>query len=530
MNKPVRRLLCNALVLGLAMLPLSSAFAETLDWLLVKGRVIDGSGGPEQSVAVGSIDGRLRLFGADQDLPDARRIIDASGLVVSPGFVDPHTHARADLLSDDKNHVLNYLTQGVTTLAIGNDGDGTPNIDLRFERLAVNGTGTHVVQFVGHGALRRAVMGNENREATESELEAMEALLESAFAQGAVGLSLGLFYTPGNYAPTSEVVQLCRIAAAWNRICEAHIRSESSRGLGVFAAIEEMIEIGRLSGAAIHIAHIKVLGRDVWGSSARVIELIERAQKDSIKITADQYPWVASSTQLKNAILSAEWLAGSRSQWRTRLLEAKNTEAVLADLEQGIARRGGGQMLMLVATDNPQIEGLRLSEVAQQWDMTEAQAALKLLQESPPRVVSFNMSETDISNFMRRSWVATSSDGTDGHPRKYASFPRKYSRYVREQGLLSLPQFVQRSTALPAQILGLPDRGMLKDGLVSDVLVFDPEEYRDAATFHTWDTLTPGVRWLFLAGEPVIEAGRYRGVLAGQNLALPSVSATVEPQ
>jgi N-acyl-D-amino-acid deacylase len=330
MNKRVRRLLCNALVLGLAMLPLSSAFAETLDWLLVKGRVIDGSGGPEQNVAVGSIDGRLRLFGADQDLPEARRIIDASGLVVSPGFVDPHTHARADLLSDDKNHVLNYLTQGVTTLAIGNDGDGTPNIDLRFERLAVNGTGTHVVQFVGHGALRRAVMGNENREATESELEAMEALLESAFAQGAVGLSLGLFYTPGNYAPTSEVVQLCRIAAAWNRICEAHIRSESSRGLGVLAAIEEMIEIGRLSGAAMHIAHIKVLGRDVWGSSARVIELIERAQKDGIKITADQYPWVASSTQLKNAILSAEWLAGSRSQWRTRLLDAKNTEAVLA--------------------------------------------------------------------------------------------------------------------------------------------------------------------------------------------------------
>jgi N-acyl-D-aspartate/D-glutamate deacylase len=212
------------------------------------------------------------------------------------------------------------------------------------------------------------------------------------------------------------------------------------------------------------------------------------------------------------------------------LLDAKNTEAVLADLEQGIARRGGGQMLMLVATDNPQIEGLRLSEVAQQWDATEAQAALRLLQESPPRVVSFNMSETDISNFMSRPWVATSSDGTDGHPRKYASFPRKYNRYVREQGLLSLPQFVQRSAALPAQILGLRDRGMLKDGMASDVLVFDPEEYRDAATFHAWNTLTPGVRWLFLAGKPVIEKGGYNGALAGQNLALPSVSATVEEQ
>ncbi|WP_438984906.1 N-acyl-D-amino-acid deacylase family protein [Aequoribacter sp.] len=530
MNKRVRRLFFNALALGLTTLPLSSAFAETLDWLLVNGRVIDGSGGPEQNVAVASIDGRLRLFGADQDLPEARRIIDASGLVVAPGFVDPHTHARADLLSDDKNHVLNYLTQGVTTLAIGNDGDGTPNIDLRFERLAANRTGTHVIQFVGHGALRRAVMGNENREATESELQAMEAMLASAFAKGAAGLSLGLFYTPGNYAPTSEVAQLCRIAATWNRICEAHIRSESSRGLGVFAAIEEMIEIGRQSGASMHIAHIKVLGRDVWGGSARVIELIESAQKEGIKITADQYPWVASSTQLKNAILSAEWLAGSRSQWRTRLLDAQNTEAVLADLEQGIARRGGGQTLMLVATDNPQIEGLRLSEVAQQWDMTEAQTALKLLQESPPRVVSFNMSESDIANFMSRPWVATSSDGTDGHPRKYASFPRKYNQYVVKQRVLSLPQFVQRSAALPAQILGLSDRGLLADGMVSDVVVFDPDEYRDAATFQAWNTLTPGVQWLFLAGEPVIEAGRYRGARAGQNLALPSVSATVKAQ
>ena len=528
MNKRLWRDLLKIVVIGLTALPSISVSAETLDWLLMNGRVVDGTGGDERGGAVGSIDGQLRLFATDQNLPDAKRVIDVGGLVIAPGFIDPHTHARADLLSNDLNSVLNYLTQGVTTLAIGNDGDGTLNIQQRFSRLAEKGTGTNVVQFVGHGALRRAVVGNENRNATVEELEAMTKLLGEALEQGAAGLSLGLFYTPGNYAPTSEVVRLCQVVAAWGRICEGHIRSESSRGEGVYAAIEEMITIGKESGAAIHIAHIKVLGKDVWGGSARVIELIESAQQEGVKITADQYPWVASSTQLKNAILSAEWLAGSRSAWRTRLLDSRNTDAVLADLEQGIARRGGGQMLMLVATDNPEIEGLRLNEVAQKWDVTEAQAALKLLQEAPPRVVSFNMAEGDIANFMSRPWVVTSSDGTDGHPRKYASFPRKYSQYVREQNILSVPEFVQRSSALSAQILGLNDRGILKDEWVSDVVVFDPENYRDVATFQAWNQLTTGVQWLFVAGEPVIEQSRYTGALAGQNLALPRVSARVE--
>ncbi|MDG0980001.1 MAG: hypothetical protein P8O79_09730 [Halieaceae bacterium] len=503
-------------------------YASSLDWLLINGRVVDGTGASEQALAVGSIDGRLQLYQSDAPLPSAKRVIDVSGLVVAPGFIDPHTHARADLLSDHKNAVVNYLTQGVTTLAIGNDGDGTPEIQQRFERLEQKGTGTNVVQFVGHGSLRRAVIGNEDREATATELDAMERSLHVAFEQGAAGLSLGLFYTPGNYAPTSEIVRLCRVVAEWGRVCEGHIRSESSRGAGVYAAIEEMIAIGEQSGAAMHIAHIKVLGKDVWGGSERVIELIERAQEAGVSITADQYPWIASSTQLKNAILSAEWLAGSRSVWRDRLLDDRNKQAVISDLEQGISRRGGGDRLMLVATGDPGIEGLRLNQVAAKWRVTEAQAALKLLQDAPPRVVSFNMSEPDIANFMKRPWVATSSDGTDGHPRKYASFPRKYHQYVVAQKLLSLPEFVRSSTALAAQILGLSDRGVLKNGFVSDVVVFNPESYRDAANFQNWDQLTSGVDWLFIAGNPVIERGHYEGALHGQNLALPKVSVRVK--
>jgi N-acyl-D-aspartate/D-glutamate deacylase len=348
----------------------------------------------------------------------------------------------------------------------------------------------------------------------------MEASLEQALQEGAAGLSLGLFYAPGSYAPTSEVIRLCRVAARHGKPCEAHIRSESARGAGVLAAIDEMITIGRESGAAIHIGHIKVLGRSVWGQSTEVIARIEAARTEGLSITADQYPWTASSTQLKNAILPAHWLAGARSEWRDRLLDPANKEAVLTDLAVGIERRGGGSALMLVATDNSDYEGRRLNEVAAMMSLSEPEAALRLLQDAPPRVVSFNMDEADIEAFMKQPWVATSSDGTDGHPRKYASFPRKYAYYVQQRKALTLPEFIHRSTLLPAQILGLSDRGSIVNGAIADVIVIDPNRYRDAASYQDWQQLTPGVEWLFIGGEPVISQGRYDGAVIGRNLLL----------
>jgi N-acyl-D-amino-acid deacylase len=494
--------------------------ADRLDWLIENGLLVDGTGAPPREASIGSLKGKLVVFAANESKPVATRVIDAKGYIVAPGFIDLHTHARADLLSTNDNAVLNYLTQGVTTLVIGNDGDGTPHIEERFRALEQNQVGVNVVQFVGHGALRRQHVGNDNRLATEDELRSMEAALERALQEGAAGLSLGLFYVPGSYAPTSEVIRLCRVAARHGKPCEAHIRSESARGAGVLTAIDEMITIGRESGAAIHIGHIKVLGRSVWGQSTEVIARIEAAQAEGLSITADQYPWTASSTQLKNAILPAHWLAGARSEWRDRLLDPANQEAVLADLAVGIERRGGGNALMLVATDNSDYEGRRLNEVAAMMSLSEPETALRLLQEAPPRVVSFNMDEADIEAFMKQPWVATSSDGTDGHPRKYASFPRKYAHYVQQRKALTLPEFVHRSTLLPAQILGLSDRGRIANGAVADVIVIDPKRYRDAASYQDWQQLTPGVEWLFIAGEPVIAKGRYNGALIGRNLLL----------
>jgi N-acyl-D-amino-acid deacylase len=494
--------------------------ADRLDWLIENGLLVDGTGAPPREASIGSLKGKLVVFAANESKPVATRVIDAKGYIVAPGFIDLHTHARADLLSTNDNAVLNYLTQGVTTLVIGNDGDGTPHIEERFRALEQNQVGVNVVQFVGHGALRRQHVGNDNRLATEDELRSMEAALERALQEGAAGLSLGLFYVPGSYAPTSEVIRLCRVAARHGKPCEAHIRSESARGAGVLTAIDEMITIGRESGAAIHIGHIKVLGRSVWGQSTEVIARIEAARTEGLSITADQYPWTASSTQLKNAILPAHWLAGARSEWRDRLLDPANKEAVLTDLAVGIERRGGGSALMLVATDNSDYEGRRLNEVAAMMSLSEPEAALRLLQDAPPRVVSFNMDEADIEAFMKQPWVATSSDGTDGHPRKYASFPRKYAYYVQQRKALTLPEFIHRSTLLPAQILGLSDRGSIVNGAIADVIVIDPNRYRDAASYQDWQQLTPGVEWLFIGGEPVILQGRYDGAVIGRNLLL----------
>jgi N-acyl-D-aspartate/D-glutamate deacylase len=496
----------------------TQVLAEPLDWILTNGLIVDGSGSPARHGSIGATNGRLTLFEQGERLPIARRYIDVGGDVIAPGFIDPHTHGRKDLLSRNNHAMLHYLTQGVTTLVIGNDGDGTPDIGERFAAMAEHGVGVNVAQFVGHGALRRRVIGNVDRGLSEDEMQQLEALLAHALDEGALGLSMGLFYTTGSYAKTDELIRLCKLVAQRGKICEAHVRSESSRGDGVLASMSEMIEIGRASGARMHIAHIKVLGEDVWGQSKAVIHLIDQARREGIEITADQYPWIASSTQLKNAIVSPKWLSGSREEWQARITDPRFSKEVIKDLETGIKRRGGGARLMLVEATDASMNGETLDIVAERMGMTEAEAALTILSTDSPRVVSFNMSEPDVEAFMVQPWVVTSSDGTDGHPRKFASFPRKFAEYVRNREVLSLEQFVRQSSYATAQILGLKDRGVLVDDAVADVVVIDLEEYRANASFQHWNVFSSGIKWLFIQGRPIIEQGIYSGVNEGRFL------------
>jgi N-acyl-D-aspartate/D-glutamate deacylase len=412
--------------------------------------------------------------------------------------------------------MANYLTQGVSTVVIGNDGDGATRIKKRFDTIFEHGAGTNVAQLVGHASLRRRVMDDTGRPAKRGEIEAMKSILAGALEEGAMGLSTGLFYADGSYATTEEVIELAKVAAAAGAIYESHIRAESSRGVGVHRAVDEVIEIARGAGIPAHIAHIKVLGKGVWGESSNIVDKIVAARADGLAITADQYPWVASSTQLKSAVVSKQYQLGGIEALRERLSDSGKRATLLEDIAINIDRRGGPNSLLLVETEDPQWSGLRLDAIAAALKVQPAEAAARLITEGQARVVSFNMTEDDIKTFMKEPWVATSSDGTDGHPRKFGSFPRKYSAYVRDSDTLSLAEFIRASSGLPADILGLRDRGYLATGMIADVLVLDPKRYQENASFAEWDRLSSGVEHLLVNGRFAIKDGVVTQLRLGQ--------------
>jgi N-acyl-D-aspartate/D-glutamate deacylase len=486
-----------------------------LDLLFKDGLIVDGTGAPPYVGDVGIRDGRLMIL-PEGHAAKAEAIIEITGKVIAPGFIDIHTHARADLVSPDSALMANYLTQGVSTVVIGNDGDGATRIKKRFDTIFEHGAGTNVAQLVGHASLRRRVMDDTGRPAKRGEIEAMKSILAGALEEGAMGLSTGLFYADGSYATTEEVIELAKVAAAAGAIYESHIRAESSRGVGVHRAVDEVIEIARGAGIPAHIAHIKVLGKGVWGESSNIVDKIVAARADGLAITADQYPWVASSTQLKSAVVSKQYQLGGIEALRERLSDSGKRATLLEDIAINIDRRGGPNSLLLVETEDPQWSGLRLDAIAAALKVQPAEAAARLITEGQARVVSFNMTEDDIKTFMKEPWVATSSDGTDGHPRKFGSFPRKYSAYVRDSDTLSLAEFIRASSGLPADILGLRDRGYLATGMIADVLVLDPKRYQENASFAEWDRLSSGVEHLLVNGRFAIKDGVVTQLRLGQ--------------
>ena len=372
-----------------------------------------------------------------------------------------------------------------------------------------------MAQLVGHASLRRRVMDDTGRQATADEIESMKSILKTSLDEGAFGLSTGLFYADGSYATTEEVIALAKLAAREGGIYESHIRAESSRGVGVSAAVDEVIRIAQEANIPAHIAHIKVLGKDVWGTAGDIVSKINAARESGLAITADQYPWVASSTQLKSAVVSKRFQVGGIDAIRERLENSKTREELLADMAINIERRGGPESLLLVETTDKRWHGLRLDAISEKLAVSPQAAAAKLISDGKARVVSFNMTEADIETFMVEPWVATSSDGTEGHPRKFGSFPRKYSTYVRDRDTIDLADFVRASAGLPAEILGLEGRGTLTNGSVADILVFDPEIFSETANFEEWNSLSEGVEYLLVNGVFAIDKGVVTNALSG---------------
>ncbi len=499
-----------------------------LDVLIVNGEVYDGSGAKARELTVGVKGGEIAyLEPQDAEHPEAKRIIDAGGLIVAPGFIDPHTHVLGDLMSADEKRRLNarYLTQGVTTVFAGNDGGGSPDIVAAREKLAAGGIGTNAALFVGHGTVRERVMGNKNRAPSPEEMDAMKALIASAMEEGALGLSTGLYYVPGNYATTEEVIELARVAAGHGGVYESHIRDESSYADGLIAAVEETIEIGEKAEIPVHIAHIKALGADVWGKSADVVALVEAARGRGVNVTADQYPWLASSTSLRAALVPQNFRDGAEEEIKARFADQELAADLRAAVTENMRRRGGPDRIFLTGYDGvtkedvwPQWKSRSLSDIAGELDLTPLDAALRIMREGDPRIVSFNMEESDLETFMAQPWVMTGSDGVDGHPRVAASYPKKYADYVKAKPVLSTAEFVRKSAGLVAETFHLEKRGYIKEGYAADIIAFDPAAYAPRATYDEPDLLSEGVIHVLVNGKIVIDGGEVKPAFAGEAL------------
>ena len=483
------------------------------DVLIVNGTVYDGTTNEPRQSNIGIAGDRIVSLTADADAA-ASTIIDASGLIVVPGFIDPHTHAEADIFDTPGNRNVNFLAQGVSTVFIGNDGGVIDDRIGQLETLRTQGIGTNVGWFSGHGTAREAVMGLENRAPNEEELEALRDFVDDDMRAGALGLSTGLFYRPGSYADTEEVIELARVAARYNGVYDSHLRDESSYNIGLLGAVSEAIEVGETAGLPVHIAHLKALGRDVWGQSGDIIGLISAARERGVDVTADQYPWRASGTRFNNALIPRWVMADSEEAMYERLANADLSDGIREEMEANLWRRGGAESLLV--TGDSEWRGMTLGQIATEMGMSPTDAAIEVVRGGNPSIASFNMNPDDISAIAIQPWVMTGSDGSTGHPRKYASYPKAYRDFVVDSSLMPMEKFVHRSSGLVADTFGLCDRGYLAEGRKADIAVLDLNTYRPVADFQNPTELATGVVHLFVNGAAAISDGEVTTGLSGE--------------
>jgi N-acyl-D-aspartate/D-glutamate deacylase len=506
---------------ALAVLAAPAADPKAPDTNLVfrNATLYDGTGNPpvkgdvhvkgDKIAAVGKVG---RVEGATE--------IDATGLVVCPGFIDLHTHCDPGLTGKTGRANRNYVAQGCTTVVTGNCGSGPVDAGKFFKTLDDQGVGTNVIHLAPHNSIRSAVMGNANRAPTADELKRMEELVDRAMRDGTWGMATGLIYNPGTYAKTDEVVALATVAARHGGMYASHIRNE---GTGLLDAIEEAAAIGRESGCRVHVSHIKASGKEVWGKSAEAVGLIEDFRKKGLEITADQYPYVASSTSLRATLVPARYREGSEKEYVARWDDPQTGPKLKADVEKALGGRDGGKRVQIARySPNPKWNGKTIAAIAEAEGKEPIDIVMQIERTGGAQVVNFGMSEEDVRVYMKRPWVATASDGgvqtpgdTVPHPRSYGTFPRKIGFYAIQEKVVPVEFAVRSSTGLPADILKLTDRGYLRPGYFADLVVFDPETYRDAATFEKPHQYPPGVKWVLVNGHPAIKDGAYQEAVLG---------------
>jgi dihydroorotase/N-acyl-D-amino-acid deacylase len=545
------------LLLILAVAPSLHAQSPPFDIVIERGRIIDGTGSPWYSGDVGIRDGRIAAIGKLTDAPAARRI-DASGMVVAPGFID--MLGQSDLTVLVNPHLPSKIFQGITTEITGEGGSAAPlsdaiaaadrrsydhygitadwrTLEQYFTRLERQGLGINFASYVGATQVRRLVLGDADRAPSAVELDRMKTLVREAMQQGAVGLSTSLQYAPAPYATTEELVALASVAAEYGGIYATHLRSE---GNAVLEALDEAIRIGREAHIPVEVWHLKAAGKSNWGRMTEIVAKIEEARASGVDIAADTYAYPAWFNSMSAFV--PPW---AHDGGTTRLLERLRDPATRARIRRDMETPShdwdnewqeipGPEAVLLSVVQNPDLlplQGKRISEIAAQRGTEPIETLLDLLVEDQAYsyVAVFGMDEPDVALALMQPWVSVNNDsqGTapDGvlgqehpHPRAYGTFPRILRKYVREEGRLSLEEAVRKFTALPAQRMRLVDRGVLKQGMWADVVVFDPATVHDLATFENPNQLSVGMEYVLVNGVPVVAGGKATDALPGKVL------------
>jgi len=493
---------------------------QQLDLLILHGKLVDGSGAKPRTADIGIRGDRIVFVGdARKANLTAARIVDVKGLVIAPGFIDPHTHTLGDLSDEKRKSNEAYLMQGVTTVVTGNDGGSALNIGETLTKWDRQGIGTNAILLAGFGTIRGKVLGPTDAQPNAAQLEEMKQLVARAMDEGAFGLSTGLYYAPQSYSKTEEVIELSKIAAAKGGIYDTHMRSEGTAGVGLLGSIKETIRIGREANMPVHISHIKALGPDSWSQSKQAIDLIKKARADGVSASACQYPYTASGTSLQASLIPRWAEVGGRAELLKRIDDPQVRPRLLAEMEENLRGRGGAESLLIVDARDRTLVGKRLKQIAQELNKSPVEAALDIIKNvGGAGVASFNMNEKDIRRFMKEKFVTTCSDGSTGHPRKYGTFPKKLREYVYNQKVISLEFAVRNSSALTAETFRIPERGLIREGYFADVIVFDPKTVSDRSTYEQPELLAVGMKFVIVNGKIAVEDGAYTGALAGRAL------------
>jgi N-acyl-D-amino-acid deacylase len=499
-----------------------SLHAQTYDLLITNGRIVDGTGNPWFYGDVGIKDGRIVAVG--KLAGTATRIIDAKNQIVSPGFIDVHTHIEGNDLRVPT--APNFIMDGVTSVVTGNCGGSNTRIADYFRRLDSIKTSINVATLIGHNSVREAVMGESRRDPTADEQRRMEEVVETAMREGAVGISTGLIYIPGTYSKSPEVIGLAKAAAKYHGVYASHIRDEENN---MTEAVEEAINIGREAKMPVQISHFKVTYKPNWGRSTAVIAQVEEARRSGIDVTVDQYPYIASSTTLNTRLPSWAFSGGTDSLlWRLDD-EATRSRIKKEMLEDLASKKFKDYSYCVVArySADTTMNGKNISEVnkvmgRKPTPADEVETILAMVEKGSAQMVFFSMDEGDLRTIMQYPNNMFASDAGIArygsgmpHPRAYGTNARVLGYYVRSLKVIRLEETIRRMTSLPAQKFQLRDRGMLKEGMAADVVIFDENVVGDLSTFQKPHAYSTGFSYVIVNGQLTVEEGKHNGTRGG---------------